>query len=215
MSQLFCIMTGDLLGSSGAADGAVDATFRTLTHSFAQFDQWWPTSGGARLTRYRGDGWQALLAQPDQALRAALYLLARLRAQESSLGSRIALGFGTIDRLGPDTLADASGAAFTASGRLLDALPRGQVLAVAGTGITPLHQAVALLLGERVQKWSPEQAQAVALSLDHSTRIQADVAARLGISVQAVNARLSAAGYPAILGALDLWDQANRKLWHD
>lgn len=214
MTPLSCVLTGDLLGSTKASVPRVEATFQHLQAAMARVEQGWFSPGTTRFTRSRGDGWQALIPDPALALRTALYLFASLKSQDGALDTRIALGFGSIDRLGSNGLSDAYGPAFTISGRLLDKMPRGQILAVGGQALSPLHEAVALLIGDRLQKWSREQAEAVALSIDPSTDIQADVAARLGVTVQAVNARLTAAGYPALQKALDLWDQANTGIWH-
>lgn len=214
MNPLSCVLTGDLLGSTKATMPQVEQTFSHLQAAVSRIEKGWFTQGEARFTRSRGDGWQAFIPDPALALRSALYLFASLKSQDEALETRIALGFGPVERLGDHTLSDAYGPAFTTSGRLLDKMPRGQILAVGGQALSPLHEAVALLIGDRLQKWSREQAEAVALSIDPSTDIQADVAARLGVTVQAVNARLSAAGYPALQKSLDLWDQTNKGLWH-
>lgn len=213
MGKVYCVLTGDLLGSTKAGAAAVEASFATLRACFSRFEQVW-TGADTRFTRYRGDGWQALIADPSHAPQLALHVISALKSQSGTAETRIAVGYGRVDHIGTQDLADAHGDAFLASGKALDAMPRGQVLALAGDGITDLHRALALLIGERTQKWSREQAEAVSLALSPTQPMQADIASRLGITVQAVNARLTSAGYQTLRQALDLWQANDRESHH-
>lgn len=52
-------------------------------------------------------------------------------------------------------------------------------------------------------RWTPEQAEAVSLALDPRERhTQAEIAETLGVTRQAVQARLSGAGWDALAGAV-------------
>jgi biotin operon repressor len=74
--------------------------------------------------------------------------------------------------------------------------------ALAGEGIDRLHQRLVAFLEERASGWSREQAEAVALALETEDQpTQAQMAARLKISRQAVAARLQAAGFANIKAA--------------
>ncbi len=203
------VMTGDLIRATGASDPDVERTFQKLERLLAEIADW----PGAphrppRFTRFRGDGWHAILTAPDHVLTAALYLFAALRISQGTVATRISIGIGEISFAGTDDLSDARGSAFTHSGRGLDAMPRGQWLSISGEGVTPLHKAACLLIAERATRWTVEQAKAVSFALSPDMATQSDIAERLGISTQAVNARLTAAGFQTIRQALDLWAES-------
>ena len=191
------VLTGDLVDSTRFAPEAMEKTMAIL----------YSAAPDGHFTRYRGDGWQAIVAPPARALRTALGLIARLAAEDSLPATRIAIGLGPVESLGTADLSDARGAAFEASGRALDGIGRAARLTVDGTGITPLHRAIVALLDERSARWTPEQARAVALALDPAEPTQAAVAASLGISAQAVNYRLAGAGWNALRQAVSAWEE--------
>ncbi|MBL4918297.1 hypothetical protein [Szabonella alba] len=201
-----CVLTGDLIRATGASDREVERTFENLESLFEQIEGWpWEPHQPSRFTRFRGDGWHAILYSPERVLTAALYLFACLRTSEDTLATRISIGIGDIAFAGTTDLSDARGTAFIHSGRALDEMPRGHWLSVSGAGVTPLHRATCLLIAERATRWSVEQANAVSFALSPAVATQSDIAERLGVSTQAVNARLTAAGFQTIRQALDLW----------
>ncbi len=205
MEERHCVLTGDLIGSSRAKPQDIEHAFKTLEQGFTYFERWWQRDEKARFTRFRGDGWHGLLTDPQRALRATVFLLASLRASGNPLRTRISIGIGTVLSIGTNGLADARGDAFLFSGRALDEMARGRVIAATGDGITPLHQVIVQLIGERSLRWSREQAEAVAHAYDSTVFRQSEIADRLGITVQAVNARLTSAGFQAIKDATEIW----------
>jgi len=208
-SQPRCVLTGDLIRASGASDRDVERTFEILGWLFEGIESWpWEPHQPARFTRFRGDGWHAILHSPERVLTAALYLFACLRASKGTLATRISIGIGEISFAGTIDLSDARGTAFTHSGRGLDGMPRGQWLTVSGAGVTPLHKAACLLIAERATRWSAEQANAVSFALSPAILTQSEIAELIGVSTQAVNARLTAAGFQTIRQALDLWAES-------
>lgn len=176
-----------------------------LATAAAQISGW--TGQSTRFTRFRGDGWQMLLVHPALALRAALLIAARLRMADTGLATRLAIGLGQVDSLGRADLSDASGTALTLSGRALDHMPRSQRWVMAGD--LPAWQPALLTLAEwHASRWSREQAEAVAALLPPDTPTQATVAAALGITRQALQARLSGAGLAAWRPALAAYEGA-------
>lgn len=196
------MLTGDLVGSRVAGAAAVDAAMTVLSGAAGRIAAEWlqePTF----FTRYRGDGWQMYLAEPGLVLRACLYLTASLRASGAGLQTRISVGVGGVERIGPDGLAGASGEAFTLSGQGLDDMPKARRLAIAGRGhVTLWQEAIFDLVEWQAGRWSREQAEAVIHALDPREATQAEIAARLGITRQALQARLRGAGLAAMTGAL-------------
>ena len=166
----------------------------------------WQIGVDPRFTRWRGDGWQVLVHAPGQGLRAALCLIAGLRAARLDLATRISLGIGAIDQPGTASLADAGGPAFLASGRELEQMRKLQRLVISGTGITPLHQGYGELMAGLSRRWSVEQAEAMAHALHPAHPTLSDIAADLGISPQAVSYRLNSACGSEIRAALRAWE---------
>lgn len=211
MADSVCVITGDIIGSSRRTPQSVDAAMTVLSEAAERFERWRPKRARSRFTRYRGDGWHLVIYDPTRSLRAAMYLRARLRAANIGAETRLSMGIGNVQTFGTTDLSDATGAAFILSGHGLDRMGRSHTMAIAGEGITPMHSAVVVLAAERSRRWSPEQAQAIALALDGDTATQADVAQHLSISTQAVNLRLTAGGYQALREAIDIWE--NPSLW--
>jgi hypothetical protein len=203
--NIAAVLTGDLVGSTEAAPKALEQAMDVLADAAGAVSSWTP-GADTRFTRFRGDGWQIHVAEPGLALRAALAASARLRAADLGLATRVAIGIGEVDTLGTDSLADARGAAFEASGHALDNLGRTRRMAIEGDDVRALHRIIVDLLADYVRHWTPEQAEATALYLRPDNPTLADIAPKLGITPQAVNYRLSGAGAPAIRRALSAWE---------
>lgn len=201
MSELVAIFTGDLIASTAAPDRA-ETAMQVLARAAATLGHW--AGQDACFTRFRGDGWQLRLARPGLALRAALYLTANLTAA-TALPSRIAIGIGPLAHPGTRDLSDARGAAFEQSGRALDSLPRNRHLALAGA-VTDWQIALVTLADWHARRWSAEQAEAAALALAPDAPGQTALAQHLGITRQAIAARLSGAGLAAWEPALHAFE---------
>jgi hypothetical protein len=198
------ILTGDLVGSTEKPVGTLEHAMQALAEAARGVSVW--AGADTRFTRYRGDGWQMHVAIPGLALRAALFVFARLRASDAGLATRAAIGIGRIEGVGSEDLGDAHGSAFETSGHALDRMPRTRRLTIDGEGVTALHRIIVDLLDERTARWSREQAEAMALHLAPDNPTLTDIAPRLGISPQAVNYRLAGAGGTAIRHALRDWE---------
>jgi hypothetical protein len=198
VSRIVAILTGDLIGSTTATPGAVDATMRIIAKCADQIGE------EADFTRFRGDGWQLRLMQPGDCLWACLLILARLRADPKALGCRIAVGIGEEYPTDARDLSTAMGPAFTASGRALDRMKPDLLLALDGLpGIDPFRKLAFTVAADLAGRWSVGQAEAMALKLDPESpadeRLSNETIARqLGITRQAVDARLKAADYPIL-----------------
>lgn len=187
------VITGDIVGSSDLVAGDLDASFSALADAAADFGK--VHGSDLKFTRYRGDGWQVLVAPASLLFEAALFLIARLRAAAPDIRTRLAIAVGDVADAGDDgSLARASGSAFTRSGRALDEMPARRKIALAGLD-APFAPAVIDLCEFVTDGWTQSQAEAVALSLDPARPTQERVAGTLGISRQAVQLRLSGAGF--------------------
>jgi len=195
------VLTGDLVQSTRLSGAELDAAMEHIRRVLQE----WDTAGG-RFTRNRGDGWQAVYPSPAHVLDLALALIANLRVE--GLSSRISIGIGAIDDPGTADLSDARGPAFSASGHALDQMQRGQILAISGAPVSGEDKAIVVLLDERISRWSREQAEAVARTLDPNKSTDKESASSLGITPQAMSNRLYSAGYPSMRYALTLWRDA-------
>ena len=196
------VLSGDLIGSTNAAPSRIDHSMALISSAAAR------VSIDSHFTRYRGDGWQIYLAEPRLFLWATVYLNAVLKADPKGLPTRISIGLGTANNLGESGLAGASGTAFVHSGRALDASNAvGRTLALSGEGTDDVQRSLIAFVEDRMNSWSPEQAEAVALKLaparvfPDSMPTQDEMSLALGISRQAVGARLKAAGWALIYNA--------------
>lgn len=186
MTQTVAILTGDLIDSTSAPPEAVEATMEVLADAAARL------ADDTRFTRYRGDGWQISLSTPGDCLLASLYLLARLQATPGALSTRIAVGIGEA-RFAGASLSSAMGTAFTISGRGLDRMGRDQTLTLDGEGVDLFQTQCFAFAADLAGRWTREQAEVAALALSDPDLTQEGIARELGITRQAVAARMKAA----------------------
>ncbi len=202
LARMFVVLTGDIVESSDLEVEALEATLEAV--ALASRDvRAWPGVSQWGFARRGGDAWQLAFDAPALGLRAALYITACLRRLGKTRATRIALavGPGQMPGKNPNT---AHGAGFTASGRLLEKLPSGRYLDDAGGGASA---AAARLADHIAQGWTPAQARAMAEQLPPASGPRSEAAARLGITRQAVDQALWAAGYPAIEAALEALEE--------
>jgi len=211
MAHVHAVLTGDLIDSRSASTEDVDAAMATLARTAHRISA--NAAGDTRFSRSRGDGWQLFLRHPGMMLTASVALVAAL-VESGKLRTRIAVGVGTVGRIGPADLSDATGEAFEVSGRLLALMPRGKSLAVAGPWVDPFHRALFDMADFQSSRWTKKQAEAIAFFMvpdlvreaADKPESQARIAEVLGISQQAVQARLAGAGYANLRPALDAFE---------
>ncbi|MCU0827986.1 MAG: hypothetical protein MUE52_11385 [Tabrizicola sp.] len=203
---MVAVLTGDLVGSSKHPAEMIDAAMQAIRDTAFTIGGWHSPPQDTRFTRFRGDGWQIVLADPAFALRAAVVIQARQIALD--MESRIFIGVGSADNLGTGTLADASGEAFARSGQGLDKMGENWRLGIDGDTVRVEDQLVADLLGERMGRWTSAQAEAAAMQLATPARITTlhEIGKALRISPQAVNDRVRGAGCATIASVLRRWE---------
>ncbi len=201
------VLTGDLIGSTKAGPEAVESAMAMISDAARRFTALCDT----RFSRHRGDGWQIYCERGEFGFRLVVQIMARLASQPAALASRISLATGaTAPPLG--SLASASGPTFEHSGRGLDSMRRGERLAYWTLGTEqsqpPFGFPSALLqyLDWQASRWSPEQAEAVALAFAPKAEPLKDLAQSMGISRQALQARLRGAGQAPIAAALKAFE---------
>ena len=204
-SPHLAVLSGDLIASSKAPPSDTKTAIDRVSATAAAAERW-GENGPSHFTRVRGDGWQFVVADHKFALRAALRVFANLQCVPNLPHTRIAIGLGTADPLdGPD-LSSASGPAFEASGRALDAMAKSDRFAISGVGATPLHHAIVALIDDHISRWTAEQAEATAYYLNPTDPTLKEIAGALGISTQAVHSRIKGAGAQTLRETVRLWE---------
>jgi class 3 adenylate cyclase len=88
------VLTGDLVASTRMPAPLRDGAFEALGGAARRIAAWQGTGDAGRFARFRGDGWQMVLADASLSLRACLFLRASLRTLDRRLDSRISIGVG-------------------------------------------------------------------------------------------------------------------------
>lgn len=200
--MIWTVFTGDIVESSSLSAQRLDDVMTCLDRLSGDISAW--NKGAiAAFGRRGGDGWQLAANASEYGLRSTLYLQSSLMALEPAVQSRIAVatGEGSLPD-GPDADPNsAHGPAFSASGRLLETLSGNTLLTHADGGAL---DATYRLADHIAQGWTQAQARAVAAMLPPGTGPRRVAADRLGISRQAIDQALHAAGFPALQEALTL-----------
>lgn len=193
------VLTGDLIASTQAGQRAVDGAMEVID-SVARHEA--QISGhDIRFARFRGDGWQIYCGDPAKVFRLTLLVLANLQSRPTLAKTRLAAAVGEVSFLPQSGLASASGEVFFKSGQNLDGMTTQRLIFDSDEYGWPWKLPLFTYLDWQSSRWSPEQAEAVALAFRHSPPRRRNVPEILGISRQAAEARLAGAGYGPLVDA--------------
>lgn len=202
--------TGDIVDSSALDAEALNGVMSAIRAAARNMSKWKhpevDRTDSAFLKRNNfarrgGDSWQVTLNRPEFALRAALFLRASVRLAHPTAQTRVAVatGEGTLPERVEDDLNSAHGPVFTGSGRMLAELS-GRILMSHAQGGA---MAAAFILADHIsQNWSEAQARSLCAMLPPGAGPRKHAAETLGISRQAVDQALHAAGFPALEAAM-------------
>ncbi len=146
----------------------------------------------------RGDSFQVEIAQVTETLQKALYIKALIKSI-AGLDVRMAIGIGTKTHDAPK-ISEANGEAFVRSGRLFDQLKKG-TLAIRSPwqdtdrGINMCLELASLTM----DRWTPNSAEIMALSMENPGKTQLELGNILQISQGRVSERQQRAGYEEIM----------------
>lgn len=188
---MISVITGDIINSRKAADpgewlGLLKTTFKTEG----------PTPKVWEVTR--GDSFQIEIAQPENVLLKALHIKATVK-RVPGLDVRMAIGIGTKSYDAPK-ISEANGDAFVRSGRLFDQLKKN-TLAISSPWedvdrVINMCLELALLT---VDRWTPNSAEIVALTIENPSKTQLELAHILQISQGRISERQQRAGYDELM----------------
>ncbi len=209
----YAVLTGDLVKSVKLDPVNLKIILQRLQEGQDKFSSVYANSMVGRVAIFSGDSWQVLMKHKHLSLRAALYFRAMVIAAKGlDADTRIAVAWGRIDEetLNPENISEATGEAFTLSGRALAEMGRSKNLAMEISknlsqslhgGLTVLPPAM-ILLDEISSRWTEKQAEAMTHAL-LGTR-QNQIARELNIVPSAVNKGLNAAAWKSMKEYLDL-----------
>lgn len=196
----WAVFTGDVVKSTKMAAADMSRLFEGLEDAAATIARW--QDGPARLTRFRGDGWQ-MAVSPRLTFRALLAVRAAVRRTGKGFDTRIGVGLGAGTIPGAD-LSGAGGPAFVAAGRALDEMKHRVRMSAPGAAL-PLR--VALPLADQIiAGWTPRQAEIAFLLLPPEGPTQAETAETLGLTQQTVQQQVDTSGIRGLLDACEMMD---------
>ncbi|MFW5936929.1 MAG: hypothetical protein ACOCS6_02630 [Desulfosalsimonas sp.] len=213
---IYAVITGDFIGFSGldrpirqAMPGVMDGAGRCLRELL-------PGVMPHEISVFRGDSWQALVAAPVYALRAAVLIRTYIRVYigHPKVDTRMAIGMGPVDYVPGNQVAAGDGEGFRRSGKMLEkmASPKAGLLRYCypDAPFEALVDALVRNIGELISAWRPPQARAVLGVLQG--RNQAQIASQWPhpISRQAVSKHLKNACWPAVAHGLAVFEDAHK-----
>ena len=167
-NKSYAVLTGDLVKSSRMSSEQSTSAMEWLRQLAKKFESVYPNSTIGQLDTFRHDSWQWLLAKPELALRAAVFMRAGLRAHSDGdvkFDTRVAIGTGKVERIVEHRISDSRGLAFVRSGKALDAMKKHSHLTYAAErdiaeeewladGLVPLLDCI-------ITDWTPTEARSV------------------------------------------------------
>ncbi|HYH55214.1 MAG TPA: SatD family protein [Anseongella sp.] len=189
------VITGDIIRSGKLKGQDREKMPGKLKSIFASLK-----GNAQRFSIYRGDSFQGIVTEPEQALETGLEIkagLMKITPEYPSYDCRLAIGIGRVGFMARNAL-ESDGEAFRNSGPALDAMNNEERLKI----LTPwpevnheLH--VACKLADTILKrWTAVQAGVISRALKGET--QAAIAASLKISQPAVSNSLKTSGWNAL-----------------
>lgn len=216
-NRLYAVITGDIVGSSKIKNNQRSHLLSLLKSTFCTMEKIIPGRIQSPFEIHRGDSFQGVLSNPEDALRIVILIRTSLRygfkikQSQNILDARIAAGIGKITFLPSGRGSEGDGEAFWLSGPILDKM-KGDKRLVIRTPWEEINSELDVecaLLDALINRWSAEQAQAINGKIKNLTQEQ--IARQLGISQPAVRQRLKRAGSWAVEELCSRYEQLIQK----
>lgn len=201
------VITGDLVNSSQFQPAEIAELMQVLQKELSSYERT-EASAGVKFDISRGDSFQGIVENPEQALSTALKIKAfinsyqkdRSRASNASpvTNARIAIGIGEAN-YDLDTINISNGQAFQLSGRTLDAMKAkdlGIALTTPDMDVNDEYKVHMKFLDSVTARWSVASAEVVYHLLGNQK--EQLIADKLNRSQAAINHRKKAAGWDEI-----------------
>ncbi|MGK6352323.1 sigma factor-like helix-turn-helix DNA-binding protein [Parapedobacter sp. DT-150] len=185
------VITGDIVNSRKVANP--DEWLSKLKTAFSNLG-----SPPKTWEIIRGDSFQAEIVQAQTALREALYIKALVKCI-AGLDVRMAIGVGSKTYDAPK-ISEANGEAFVHSGRLFDQLKKNTLaLKSPWQEVDKAINTCLELALLTMDRWTPNSAEIVVLSMQNPDKTQSELGSMIGISQGRVSERQQRAGYEEIM----------------
>lgn len=168
------VLTGDVIGSSRLQADVRTHLAERLHDAFERVREIRSLHSDIAFDVFRGDSWQLFVEHPAESLRVAITYRAWVQTL-ASVDCRMALAIDTTDFVNRQRVSESDGAAFRRSGSALDHLGRRSMACLlpeawASSTRQVLFSTIASAIGAFCERWTPAQAQAVALTLSLPAR---------------------------------------------
>lgn len=203
----YAVLTGDIVASSKLSPARLKEVMQRLRDGADRFVKKFPGSVYGKLDVYSGDGWQLLMSEHGQSIRAAIFLRAIVKSYgHAKVDTRIAVAWGSVNEtsLNPNRISESTGDAFTNSGRALESMKENRRLIwepVHADGNAGFLKSAVRLLDELAARWTPRQAEIISWALLGLSQEQ--IGGKVRISQPTVHQALRGAGWSAIEGFLN------------
>ncbi|HOI58613.1 MULTISPECIES: SatD family protein [unclassified Methanoculleus] len=205
--KIYAVLTGDLVRSRDIKSAYGEECIRRLKDTLGDIGKDYI----APFSIFRGDSFQGVSSNPEEALEDAVLLRLKLIAgfdRDNSalrMDARIAVGIGTARHLPADGSAgEGDGEAFRLSGLELDGMKeagRGIIVKTPWASVNTTLSIFCSVLDMMIDGYTKRQAEAVMLALEGLT--QKEIGGRVGTSQSAVSYRLRGTGYDVILKIIE------------
>ena len=214
--QTVAILTGDIIQSRKLENLEIDKVIKTLNHCFKEIQKL-HLSKPSQFEWYRGDSFQMIIEEPEQAIKIAIIIRAQLRSlfisnQKNTKGvsstktdARISIGIGSIRRKSKK-LAESQGQAFELSGMEFDKMKKENIEFAVNTPWIEINEEFkvnTLFTNSTIKDWSPKTSESIFRFLLYKEK-QEELASKLKISQPAVSKRLYTQGNMKAIEAMIL-----------
>jgi len=197
--NIHAIITGDLISSS-----AINRDFHQTLQSIP--DDIKKNYDGFLFDVFRGDSFQALVKEPEDALllgvifRAGLRRYSRSSSVNDAWDARISIGIGPIEINRKGKLGEMTGKAFVRSGQSLDNMKRAGSRLKITTGDEQSDKefaAICPLADTIMNRWTTSQSEAIYLYLLEK-KTQSEIGKTLNTTQRAISKRLESANLQSL-----------------
>jgi len=190
--DIHAVITGDIIKST-----AIDHNYHQILQAIADEIRAYRDKDFL-FEVYRGDSFQALVKQPEDALKVSIIIRAGLRRHSRSSSvddawdARISIGIGQANIVANAKLGELTGEAFIRSGRTLDAMKKEGSRLKITTGeeqIDKEFEASCPLADTIISRWTTSQSEAIYLNL-LKKKTQKEIGEDLQTTQRAISKRL-------------------------
>jgi hypothetical protein len=209
-NELYAVITGDLVGSSEISYNDREILLSALHESFFFVSNTLHPDNNSipPFEISRGDSFQALFSDPENALMASVLIILKLSLfseADRKLETRISIGIGSVEYLSESgNVGEADGQAFRLSGRTLDSM-KGQEKKLMITSSNPalnlILESQCAFFDNTATRWTKIQKQFLLEKL--TGRTQNEIALKYGKSQSTISQSLKAAGFDSLKKFLD------------